>query len=85
MSRRKGKKTSSAGFPAEYSLLLTATMILLAFGIVMVFSASSTSQILSNGSLAGSTEYLKKTLIAALIGLRGPTPFALRGTRGWRR
>ncbi len=79
MSRRKGKKTSSAGFPAEYSLLLTATMILLAFGIVMVFSASSTSQILSNGSLAGSTEYLKKTLIAALIGL-GCLWYAMRGS-----
>jgi cell division protein FtsW len=54
-------------------------MILLAFGIVMVFSASSTSQILSNGSLAGSTEYLKKTLIAALIGL-GCLWYAMRGS-----
>ncbi|MCC6755848.1 MAG: cell division protein FtsW [Solirubrobacterales bacterium] len=65
---RRGK-TSRGGFPAEYSLLLTATMILLAFGVVMVFSASSTSQILSDGSLAGSTFYLKKTLIAVALGL----------------
>lgn len=53
----------------EYSLLLTATMILLAFGVVMVFSASSTSQILSDGNLADSTFYLKKTFIAVGIGL----------------
>lgn len=87
MPRRRTKRTSAVsktrttgrGFPAEYSLLLTATMILLAFGVVMVFSASSTSQILSNGSLAGSTEYLKKTLIAALIGL-GCLWYAMRGS-----
>ncbi len=62
-------KVKAQGFSTEYSLLLTATMILLAFGVVMVFSASSTSQILSDGSLAGSTFYLKKTLIAVTIGL----------------
>lgn len=62
-------RVKQAGFSTEYSLLLTATMILLAFGVVMVFSASSTSQILSDGSLAGSTFYLKKTLIAVTIGL----------------
>ncbi|HNA45368.1 MAG TPA: putative peptidoglycan glycosyltransferase FtsW [Solirubrobacterales bacterium] len=62
-------KVGKQGFSTEYSLMLTATMILLAFGVVMVFSASSTSQILSDGSLAGSTFYLKKTLIAVTIGL----------------
>jgi len=77
--RRKKKRNAGAlrpakvdgvrNFSTEYSLLLTATMILLAFGVVMVFSASSTSQILSDGSLAGSTFYLKKTLIAVGIGL----------------
>ncbi len=83
--REKGRESAlrpartGGGFSAEYSLLLTATMILLAFGVVMVFSASSTSQILSNGSLAGSTEYLKKTLIAALIGL-GCLWYAMRGS-----
>ncbi|MBN8868776.1 MAG: cell division protein FtsW [Solirubrobacterales bacterium] len=62
-------RVAEKGFSTEYSLLLTATMILLAFGVVMVFSASSTSRILSDGSLADSTFYLKKTLIAVLIGL----------------
>jgi len=56
-------------YSTDYSLLLTATMILLAFGVVMVFSASSTTQILSDGSLAGSTFYLKKTLFAVGIGV----------------
>ncbi len=62
-------KVSKGGYSTEYSLLLTATMILLAFGVVMVFSASSTSRILSDGSLADSTFYLKKTLVAVTIGL----------------
>jgi cell division protein FtsW len=62
-------KVSGKGFSTEYSLLLTATMILLAFGVVMVFSASSTSRILSDGSLADSTFYLKKTVFAVLVGL----------------
>lgn len=62
-------KARKAGLSTEYSLLLTATLILLAFGVVMVFSASSTSRILSDGSLADSTFYLKKTLVAVTIGL----------------
>ena len=49
--------------------MLTPTLILLAFGAVMVFSASSTSQILNDGGLADSTYYLKRTLIAIGIGL----------------
>jgi cell division protein FtsW len=55
--------------PVEYNLMLTATLILLAFGAVMVFSASSTSRILNDGGLAGSTFYLTRTLIAIAIGL----------------
>ena len=53
----------------EYNLLLTATLILLAFGAVMVFSASSTSVILKDGGLADSASYLQRTLIAIGIGL----------------
>ena len=58
-----------AAVPIEYSLMLTATLILLAFGAVMVFSASSTSQILNDGGLADSTYFLTRTLAAILLGL----------------
>jgi cell division protein FtsW len=65
-SKRKGVRAET---PVEYNLLLTATLILLAFGAVMVFSASSTSAILDDGGLADSTYYLKRTLIFIGIGL----------------
>jgi len=53
--------------PIEYSLLLTATLCLLAFGVVMVFSASSTTQLL--GESGDSAYYLKRTLIFGALGL----------------
>lgn len=62
-------KREKAPTSVEYNLLLTATLILLAFGAVMVFSASSTTRILSDGGLSDSAFYLKKTLIVAVIGL----------------
>ncbi len=65
----KGSKKQKTPTSVEYNLLLTATLILLAFGAVMVFSASSTTRILSDGGLSDSAFYLKKTLIVALIGL----------------
>jgi cell division protein FtsW len=66
------KKRSRAKPPsAEYNLLLTATLCLLAFGAVMVFSASSTTQVLSDGSLSNSTLYLKRTLMFGAAGLLG--------------
>jgi cell division protein FtsW len=66
----KGKKRSrAAAASTEYNLLLTATLCLLALGAVMVFSASSTTQILSNGNLADSAFYLKRTLIFGAAGL----------------
>jgi cell division protein FtsW len=67
----KGKKnrSRSAAVSTEYNLLLTATLCLLALGAVMVFSASSTTQILSNGNLADSAFYLKRTLIFGAAGL----------------
>jgi cell division protein FtsW len=55
--------------PAEYNMLLTATLCLLAFGAVMVFSASSTTQVLSNGGLSNSAFYLKRTLMFGVVGL----------------
>ena len=69
---RKGrakKKRRGASPPAEYNLLLTATLCLLAFGAVMVFSASSTTRVLSDGGLSDSAFYLKRTLLFGAIGL----------------
>jgi cell division protein FtsW len=69
-SAKGKKKRSRAAAPStEYNLLLTATLCLLALGAVMVFSASSTTRILSNGNLADSAFYLKRTLIFGAGGL----------------
>lgn len=69
-SRRKAKPRARARpVSTEYNLLLTATLCLLALGAVMVFSASSTTQVLHNGGLANSAYYLKRTLIVGAIGL----------------
>jgi len=54
----------------EYNMMLTATLCLLAFGAVMVFSASSTTQVLgADGSLSQSTFFLKRTLMFGAVGL----------------
>jgi cell division protein FtsW len=71
---RKGPKSAkrrarAAKLPPEYNMLLTATLCLLAFGAVMVFSASSTTRILSDGGLSDSAFYLKRTLIFGAAGL----------------
>jgi cell division protein FtsW len=63
------KRPRAAALPAEYNLLLTATLCLLAFGAVMIFSASSTTQVLHNGGLSNSAYYLKRTVIVGAIGL----------------
>ena len=61
----------------EYSLLLTATLCLLAFGVVMVFSASSTTSLL--GEAGDGAYYLKRT---ALFGALGLLVMHLLSTRG---
>jgi len=66
---KKKKKRTAATPPAEYNLLLTATLCLLALGAVMVFSASSTTQVLSDGNLSNSTLFLKRTLMYGAVGL----------------
>ena len=50
-------------------MLLTATLCLLAFGAVMVFSASSTTKVLSDGGLSDRAFYLKRTLLFGAVGL----------------
>jgi cell division protein FtsW len=66
---KKAKKRRAANLPAEYNMLLTATLCLLAFGAVMVFSASSTTRVLSDGGLSDSAFYLKRTLLFGAVGL----------------
>jgi len=65
--------------PIEYNLLLTATLCLLAFGAVMVFSASSTAALL--GESGDSAYYLKRTLLVAAAGIVVMRLLSLRGAR----
>ncbi|MBA3261433.1 MAG: putative lipid II flippase FtsW [Thermoleophilaceae bacterium] len=53
--------------PVEYSILYTATLCLLAFGAVMVYSASSAESLLSG--TGDPSFYLKRYLICGLLGL----------------
>jgi cell division protein FtsW len=67
---KSGKgRSRAATLPTEYNILLTATLCLLAFGAVMVFSASSTTRVLSDGGLSDSAFYLKRTLVFGAVGL----------------
>ena len=59
-------KTATPRLPIEYSLLLTATLCLLAGGAVMVYSASSSS-VLSGGS--GGTSDLVRFVVYGGLGL----------------
>jgi cell division protein FtsW len=63
--------------PLEYSLLLTATLCLLAFGAVMVFSASSARSLLNSGG--SGFYYLERTLVFAAIGLLAMRVASVRG------
>jgi len=69
-TKKKAKKRARPRpRPLEYSLLLTATLCLLALGAVMVFSASSTTKVLQEGGLSSSAYYLKRTLIFGSVAL----------------
>src|SRR3954469_6665668 len=76
---RVGPRTKSGSQPIEYNLLLTATLCLLAFGVVMVFSASSTTALL--GQSGDSAYYLKRTLMVGAIGLVLMRLLSVRGAR----
>src|SRR5438874_10750192 len=76
---RAGTRRRAAAKPIEYSLLLTATLCLLAFGVVMVFSASSTTSLL--GTTGDSAYYLKRTLIFGALGLIAMKVLSGRGAR----
>jgi cell division protein FtsW len=83
--KAKRKLSRAANLPAEYNLLLTATLCLLAFGAVMVFSASSTTRVLSNGGLSDSAFYLKRTLLFGALGLLAMHLTARHGLQAVRR
>jgi len=78
--RAKARPASAgkqAAPPLEYSLLLTATLCLLAFGAVMVFSASSARSLLNHGG--SGFYYLERTLLFGAIGLVAMRIAAVRG------
>ena len=63
----------------EYNLLLTATLCLLSLGVVMVFSASSTTLLL--GKSGDSAFYLKRTLLFGGLGLLVMRVLSIKGLR----
>jgi cell division protein FtsW len=68
-----GRQRSSAkrlAPPLEHRMLLTATLCLLAFGAVMVYSASSPLGVLSGRSGTGTSEFVRYLIFGA-IGLVG--------------
>ena len=67
--KKTRKRSRAAAASTEYSMLLTATLCLLALGAVMVFSASSTTRVLQDGGLSDSAFYLKRTLMFGAVGL----------------
>jgi len=66
-TRAQGRPAGLRGQPLEHRILLTATMCLLAFGAVMVYSASSATTLLQgHGNGSG---YLVRFLVYGAIGL----------------
>jgi cell division protein FtsW len=70
LSKRKGAKAKAKAAsrqPLEQRILITATLCLLAFGAVMVYSASSATSLLQSGGTGSG--YLVKYVIYGAIGL----------------
>src|SRR3954452_5576049 len=79
---KKGKpppkrKPAPAAKPLEFNILLTATLCLLAFGAVMLYSASSARTVLQTDG-AGTT-YLVRYLIYGALGLAAMYALSRRG------
>jgi cell division protein FtsW len=72
-----GPRRRAGSPPVEHSLLLTVTLCLVALGVVMVFSASSTTSLL--GEAGDSAYYLKRTLLFGAFGLIAMRILAVRG------
>ncbi len=67
LSLPHGLRAKRAPMTFEHSMLRTATLCLIAFGAVMVYSASSGTSLLNGGG--DSSQYLKRYLLSAAIGL----------------
>ncbi len=65
--RRTSARSATAGQPLEQRILLTATLCLLAFGAVMVYSASSAPSLL--GGHGNGSSYLLKYALFGGVGL----------------
>jgi cell division protein FtsW len=71
VSARRGAGRDSAGArrpapPLEHRILLTAALCLLAFGAVMVYSASAPLGVLSGRGGSGTTEFVRYLIFAGL-------------------
>jgi cell division protein FtsW len=75
--RAAARAKAKPALPLEYNLLLTATLCLLAFGAVMVYSASSARTLLQGHG--DGTAFLVKYLGYGAIGLVGMHVIARRG------
>ena len=78
--RAAARAKAQRAVPLEYNLLLTATLCLLAFGAVMVYSASSARALLQGQG--DGTAYLVRYLIYGGLGLIGMHVVARRGLDG---
>jgi cell division protein FtsW len=65
--RTRAGRAAAAAQPLEQRILITATLCLLAFGAVMVYSASSATSLLQSGGTGSG--YLVKYLVYGAIGL----------------
>ncbi len=63
---RSVRKTRASAPPLEHRILLTATLCLLAFGSVMVYSASSPLGVLSGRGGTGASDFVRYLLFAGL-------------------
>jgi cell division protein FtsW len=72
-----GRGSAREEWTHEEQMLRTATLILLAFGAVMVYSASSGTSLLSHDG--DSSQYLKRYLVSAALGLLALRYFARHG------
>jgi cell division protein FtsW len=75
---RSSRKTRASAPPLEHRILLTATLCLLAFGSVMVYSASSPLGVLSGKGGTGTSDFVRYLLFAGL-GLVAMQVLARRG------